>query len=213
MRIEAKEGFTFNLRSYRTLKKMNKQKFIDQISITLFNGRLSQSQVDGINFKLNAFEKAGIRDNRWKAYMLATSYHETAKTMQPIEEYGKGKGRTYGQKIMYCGKPYTHPDKIYYGRGDVQLTWYENYELMGKLLNIPLLEQPELALDPEISARIMIEGMTKGKSNRGDFTGVSLETYFNSTKSDPINARRIINGLDQAQKIAGYYYKFLDAMT
>ena len=67
------------------------------------------------------------------------------------------------------------PDKIYYGRGDVQLTWYENYELMGKLLNIPLLEQPELALSPEISARIMIEGMTKGKSNRGDFTGVSLE--------------------------------------
>lgn len=191
---------------------MNKQKFIDQISITLFNGRLSQSQVDGINFKLNAFEKAGIRDNRWKAYMLATSYHETAKTMQPIEEYGKGKGRPYGQKIMYNGKPYKFPDKIYYGRGDVQLTWYENYKLMGKLLNIPLLGQPELALNPEISARIMIEGMTKGRSNRGDFTGVSLETYFNSVKNDPINARRIINGVDKAELIADYYYKFLEAL-
>lgn len=66
--------------------------------------------------------------------------------------------------------------------------------------------------EPEISAKIMIEGMTRGISNHGDFTGVSLETYFNSYKDDPINARRIINGLDQANKIAGYHYKFLNAI-
>ena len=83
---------------------------------------------------------------------------------------------------------------------------------MGKLLNTPLLEKPELALDPEISAKIMIEGMTKGKSNRGDFTGVSLETYFNNKRDDPINARRIINLLDKAELIAGYHYKFLDGI-
>ncbi len=29
--------------------------------------------------------------------MLATVYHETAKTMQPIEEYGRGVGRDYGK--------------------------------------------------------------------------------------------------------------------
>lgn len=191
---------------------MNRQIFFNEIRSSLFSGRLTQSQVDGINFKLDAFDRINITDDRWRAYMLATSYHETAKTMQPIEEYGKGKGRPYGQKLKHSRKQYTHPDKLYYGRGDVQLTWYENYELMGRLLNIPLLEQPELALKPEISARIMIEGMTKGKSNRGDFTGVSLETYFNSTKNDPVNARRIINGLDKAELIAGYYYKFLEAL-
>jgi ribosomal protein S15P/S13E len=58
----------------------------------------------------------------------------------------------------------------------------------------------------------MIEGMTRGISNRGDFTGVSLENYFNNHKEDPINARRIINGLDQAKKIADYYNKFLNAI-
>lgn len=191
---------------------MNRQVFFDEIRHSLFSDRIIQSQVEGINFKLDAWEKSGLTDIRWLAYMLATSYHETAQTMQPIEEYGKGRGKPYGQKLRHDRKPYTFPDKLYYGRGDVQLTWYENYEAMGKLLGIPLLEQPELALKPDISAQIMIEGMTRGKSNRGDFTGVSLETYFNSTKSDPINARRIINGLDQAQKIAGYYYKFLEAL-
>ena len=187
-------------------------KILNNIEQSLFNGRLTHSQRTGIEFKLIAFKKYGVTDIRHKAYMLATSYHETDKKMQPIEEYGKGRGRPYGSKLKQNRKPYTHPDKIYYGRGDVQLTWYENYELMGKLLNIPLLEQPELALEPDISAEILIEGMMHGKSNRGDFTGVSLETYFNNHKSDPVQARRVVNGLDKATTIAGYYYKFLEAM-
>jgi hypothetical protein len=83
---------------------------------------------------------------------------------------------------------------------------------MGRILNLPLLDQPELALQPGISARIMIEGMTKGISNRGDFTGVSLENYFNSYTDDPTRARRIVNGLDKANQIAEYHYKFLDAI-
>jgi hypothetical protein len=191
---------------------MNKQVFFDEIRHSLFSDRITQNQIDGLNFKLTAWEKSGLTDIRWLAYMLATSYHETAKTMQPIEEYGKGRGKPYGQKLRHDRKPYTFPDKLYYGRGDVQLTWYENYEAMGKLLGIPLLEQPELALKPDISAQIMIEGMTRGKSNRGDFTGASLENYFNATKDDPVHARRIINGLDKANLIAGYHDKFLTAI-
>lgn len=191
---------------------MNRQIFFNEIRQTLFSGKLSQGQVVGINYKLNEWDNSGLTDIRWLAYMLATSYHETAKTMQPIEEYGKGKGRPYGKKIKHSGTPYEYPDKLYYGRGDVQLTWYENYEAMGKLLGIPLLEQPELALQPDISARIMIEGMTKGLSGRGDFTGVSLENYFNTTKDDPVNARRVINGRDRADLIATYHYKFLAAI-
>ena len=191
---------------------MNRQVFFDEIRHSLFSDRITKNQIDGLNFKLAAWEKSGLTDIRWLAYMLATSYHETARTMQPIEEYGKGRGKPYGQKLRHDRKPYTFPDKLYYGRGDVQLTWYENYETMGKLLGIPLLEQPELALKPGISAKIMIEGMTKGKSNRGDFTGVSLENYFSATKDDPVHARRIINGLDKANLIAGYHDKFLTAI-
>jgi hypothetical protein len=186
--------------------------FYKEISKSLFYGRLTPRQKSGIETKLTAFDIYDIVDVRWKAYMLATCYHETARAMQPIEEIGKGAGRPYGKKIKHNRTVYVEPDKLYFGRGDVQLTWYENYELMGKLLKYPLLKYPELALEPDISVRIMIEGMTKGVSNRGDFTGVSLEDYFNKYKEDPINARRIINGLDQANRIAGYYQHFLDAI-
>src|SRR5690554_4473404 len=191
---------------------MKPQEFFNEIENTLFNGTLSEKQRQGINYKLKAFDTHDIIDDRWRAYMLATSYHETARTMQPIEEKGRGARKRYGQTRKYNGEVYVYPDKLYYGRGDVQLTWYENYELMGRLLNIPLLEQPELALNAEVSARIMIEGMTRGLSKSGDFTGVSLENYFNLYREDPYNARKVINGLDCAMLIEEYYNKFLNAV-
>ncbi len=57
--------------------------------------------------------------------MLATAYWETAQTMEPIEEYGKGAGRPYGE-------PDPATEQTYYGRGYVQLTWLPNYEKASK---------------------------------------------------------------------------------
>lgn len=191
---------------------INRKSFFQTIRTTLFKTGLKQKQVDGINAILDRWEASDLTDLRWLAYMLATVYHETAKTMQPIEEYGKGAGYRYGKKIKRSGIPYALPDKLYFGRGYVQLTWFENYETMGRLLGIDLLNNPELALHPGIAADIMFEGMTKGNSHFGDFTGKSLENYFNDTKADWVNARRIINGTDKAELIAGYGKKFYEAL-
>lgn len=79
---------------------MDKKMFFDEIGKSLFNGRLSYSRRDGIDVKLNAFDAHGITDERWCAYMLATSYHETGGAMQPVEEAGREKGRPYGGKRM-----------------------------------------------------------------------------------------------------------------
>ncbi len=191
---------------------MDKKIFYDKIRVSLFSNKLSVNQVKGIDGIMNALEEAKITDKRWMAYMLATVYHETAKTMLPIEEYGKGKAYDYGKKLKRSRIAYTTPDKLYYGRGFVQLTWFENYQQMGRLLHIDLLNHPELALDVKYATEILIEGMTKGNSHFGDFTGVSLENYFNETKTDWVNARKIINGLDKADLIAGYAKKFYEAV-
>ena len=169
-------------------------------------GKLNQSQVDGFNAILDAWEHYEYTEMRWLAYMLATAWHETAKTMQAIAEYGKGRGRPYGTIDPKTGF-------AYYGRGLVQLTWAENYKKMGKILSLPLYEEPSLALDSRIAVEIMFEGMLTRKSFKGDFTGVSLEKYFNSKADDPINARRIINGTDKAKLIAGHHAAFLEALT
>lgn len=191
---------------------MKANQFIDSIRKNFFNGKLSVQQFEGIKAILVKWDESGFKDLRWLAYMLGTVYHETARTMYPIEEYGKGKGRRYGNKIKQSGKPYSEPNQIYYGRGYVQLTWFENYERMGRILGIPLLQKPELALVPEHSADIMFEGMTRGVTFKGDFTGKCLEQYFNDTEEDWYNARRVINGVDRAELIAGYSKRFYEIL-
>jgi predicted chitinase len=78
-----------------------------------------------------------------------------------------------------------------------QITGRRNYRVFGELLGIDLEGNPELALDEQVSDRILILGMT-----RGLFTGVKLDDYINSQKCDYYNARRIINGTDRAEHIA-----------
>ena len=172
--------------------------FFNSVRSSLFNGSLSQKQVDGMNFMLDVYERDyNWPDLRWIAYAFATAYHETAFTMLPISEYGS---QSYLQS-----KPY-YP---YYGRGYVQLTWEDNYRKMGTKLGVNLLgSNKDKALDPNIAAAVMYIGMRDG-----DFTGKKLSTYFSSSVDDPVGARRIINGTDKAEAIAGHYRKFLEAFT
>lgn len=164
-----------------------------EIARPLFGGTLTQSQVDGMNAILDQWDtRSPNGDKRWLAYMLGTTKHETGDTMKPIEEWGKGRGHSYGVPDVVTGQ-------TYYGRGYVQLTWKANYKTMGDLLGIDLVNHPEKALEPQVAADIMFKGM-----ERGLFTGVGLPKYFNPTTEDWINARRIINGLDKAQLIANY---------
>jgi hypothetical protein len=175
--------------------------------LKLFNV-LSQNQVDSIETILDTWNESEYNNLKWLAYMFGTVKHETGDTFRPIREWGQGKSRPYGKNYKHSGKAYLIPNQIYYGRGYVQLTWYENYELMGRLLKIDLLNNPELALDNKIAAKIMFEGMTRGASSFGDFTGRCLEQYITDTETDYIGARKIINGRDKAELIAEYAIKF-----
>lgn len=178
--------------------RFDRQKFF--ASYTAAFGALSQAQQDGLNALLAAAEgDTDITDIRWLAYMLATVKHECADRWKPIEEFGKGKGRKYGNPVTVtdsAGKSFTN---VYYGRGYVQLTWKDNYQAMGSVLKNRLVYEPELALDAEVAYQIMSYGM-----RHAAFTGVGLSKYINANGCDYVNARRIINGTDQAERIAGY---------
>jgi hypothetical protein len=100
--------------------KLQRKYFFDKVRAELFAGSLSEEQVAGMEEMLSFGERIGC-DDRHLAYVLATAFHETARTMQPIEEYGKGKGKSYGAPDPQTGQ-------TYYGRGYVQLTWKENYQ-------------------------------------------------------------------------------------
>lgn len=194
--------------------------FFNHIREKLFSGGLEQTQVDGINALVLAGVQNGLTVPQ-HAYVLATAYHETAKTMRPVREYGRGEGRKYGTwrnnsyGVKYCLKNgsgnavYTQEEcpHLFYGRGHVQLTWYDNYQRASRELNqtlpenehIDLVAQPDLALNNDISAKIIVLGMKQGW-----FTGKKLADYINDHRTDFVSARRIVNGTDKADQIARY---------
>mgnify|MGYP000597212840 CR=1 FL=1 len=80
---------------------IDRKHFFDTLKKSLVNS-FTASQVEGFTAILDEYDSKSF-DKRYLAYMLATVYHETAKTMQPIAEYGKGKGKPYGKMIKMNG--------------------------------------------------------------------------------------------------------------
>jgi hypothetical protein len=143
--------------------------------------------------------EAGGAPLAWAAYMLATVEHETWRRFVPVEETGCGLGKPYGVALRVVCADDSVRQNSYYGRGYVQLTWQANYARVGAALGMgrALFEQPELALEPETAYRILSCGMV-----RGLFTGKRLAGYLTAARVDYVQARRVINGLDCAERIA-----------
>ncbi len=194
----------------------NEARFFDSIRAGLLGPTLSAGEVSGCSAILAAMAGAPLS---WAAYALATAYKETAHTMQPIGEIGGDAYffRRYDPKgsrpdiAAALGNTQSGDGVRYHGRGYVQLTGRRNYTVAGEALGVDLVSKPELALDPSIAAKIMRRGMTEGW-----FTGVafadSLARTAPAARTAFVRARRIINGTDCADEIAGYAVAFQGAL-
>lgn len=132
------------------------------------------------------------------AYVLATTYWETARTMKPVRE------------AFWMSEEWRKANHRYWpydGRGYVQLTWKDNYERAGKVVGVDLVDRPERAMEPRIATIILVRGMMEGW-----FTGKALPQYVNQYKVDFLKARRVVNGTDKAAEIAKLAEEYLTAL-
>jgi hypothetical protein len=195
----------------------DRETYFDSVRASLFGGSMTSGQVSGQEAILLGWEIEPRSDDlRHLAYCLATTKHETANEMQPIEEYGKGSGQPYGI-------PDSETGQTYYGRGYVQLTWRDNYarasDELGLTDDADIEWHADGALDPAIAAAVMFEGMTEGWFRSPN----KLALYFSEGVNDPYGAREIINGdkhiipswsngVSIGKLIAGYHQHFLTAL-
>jgi hypothetical protein len=91
-------------------------------------------------------------------------------------------------------------EHAYFGRGLVQLTWWNSYATAGVELGIglELLFNPDRLLEFDLSYDVMTIGMLYGKTFAN---GKRCSDYFTDEKTDYVNARNMVNSKDKIQVI------------
>ena len=171
-------------------------------------GPLEKAQVEGFDAVLNALKGWPLS---WQAYGLATAWHETGATMQPVREaYWMGEA---WRKKNLCYYPH-------YGRGYVQVTWLKNYEWLDKASAAAGLTKPgeiladlDKAMRPDIAALALRLGLEEGRYDaKGKRMSDRLPSHGQASREQYINARYLVNIQDKAGEIADYALKFEAAL-
>lgn len=208
----------------------NRKAFFDKVRQRPFKGSITPSQFSGMSILLDVWEDSFRQRTpiTQLAVCLATTYHETGHTMQPIRELGGSEylrlnydvtGRN-PERAKRMGNVRAGDGVKFCGRGDVQLTWFVNYQKATKRLrelghigaDVDFTVTPDKVMEPRIAALIMFLGMEEGW-----FTGKTLDQLVDPNvdgdeHADAVRSRAIINGSDRAELIAGYADDFLAAL-
>lgn len=141
-----------------------------------------------VQYIKDALAEQGILTPNVLAYALATAKAEAGG--KPVREI---QGPQQAARLGYGG------GTDYYGRGYIQLTHDYNYRDIGRKIGLgdQLVNNPDMALDPKIAAKVMAvffkERGIAAKAEAGDFTG----------------ARRGVNPDNRGQEIAGIAKNYL----
>jgi hypothetical protein len=120
-----------------------------------------------------------------------------ASGLSAVEDRGsKYEGKTSKKYIEAEGT-----EQAYFGRGLVQLTWWDQYLRSSVAFGygLELLLNPEKVKDFDVAYNIMVMGMTTGG---GFANGKMCSNYFTDNATNYKGARAMVNGTDKASDIA-----------
>jgi predicted chitinase len=129
-----------------------------------------------------ALDEQGI-DCQWAEIAVIATIATEVSAFEPINEYGSKEYFTQMyENRQDLGNNQQGDGARFHGRGFIQLTGRYNYRTYGDLLGISLVDDPDLALDPVASARILALYFA-----RHDIQGQALQ-------KDWVAVRKSVNG-------------------
>lgn len=145
-----------------------------------------------------ALEARGIADRPVQIAAIATVAIETASTFEPVRE------------AFWLSEDWRRANLRYYphyGRGHIQLTWESNYKAAGEAIGVDLVSNPDLALDPAVSAKVLAwyfathggGPLIPEAARRGDWTEVRRLVQGGSAGLDRL--LEIVNALGGASRM------------
>lgn len=120
--------------------------------------KLSGNALDNKNAWMAAMSKYNnvLQLNKVGQVIILANVMVESGNFKWFHEIGNGRGRAYGRPAG----PYK---QIYYGRGPLQVTWYDNYKLIYEKFFVPngllqynIVKDPDLALNPTIASCLSI---------------------------------------------------------
>ncbi len=129
---------------------------------------------------------------------MATIRIEVGKGFLPIMEIASGdayEGR------LDLGNSQKGDGRRFKGRGFIQLTGRANYDHYGKVLGIDLVNNPDLALDVNVSAKILAQYFKERKVDQACASG------------DWLSVRKLVNGVNRATGLPNGWVEFQNVIN
>jgi len=125
----------------------------------------------------DALREAGMDDPATKTAAVATVVVEVGARFRPMNEFGD---RAYFTRMYEGRRDLGNVDPgdgaRYHGRGYIQLPGRASYRAYGDKLGLPLEQDPDLALRPQVAARVLAEYFKASdvddSARKGDWQGV-----------------------------------------
>jgi predicted chitinase len=163
----------------------------------------------GEQLMMAAMLEAGITDKTEQAALLAQVSHESAGFTALREKHnGKNADEYFTKKYGHrkdLGNIMPSDGPRYRGRGFIQLTGRANYETFGRKIGVDLVNNPQLAEQPRIAAKLAVAFWQDRVSSKLNTKGWRGEKSFTNIKEITRRVNGGDNGLrDREAKFAQY---------
>ena len=153
-----------------SMKPLSKDKSSTPVSS---GGKFGESSL------ISALDSAGYTNKNERAMFLAQMAHESGNFRYDEEIWGPTSVQKGYEGRSDLGNNQPGDGYKYRGRGYIQLTGRANYRQYGKLLGVDLENNPDLAKDPNIAARIALEYWKKRVDRKAAQNGDVKKVTYN----------------------------------